>query len=178
MAALLRLEAVARTIRQATTLDQADNDGWPDPLPLTARIDPEPYPLDVLPCCPTGYGPLSRRSAPSHQGGAGTAGSRQRPGGPTTGSIKEKIRQLAKSGTSAQVQETTLRSFFDRTSGRSRGTRPRADTALSFPLATDTGAAWVAFHDAIESELRSGGELYDVRDVASKTADNAARIAV
>jgi putative DNA primase/helicase len=33
------------------------------------------------------------------------------------------------------------------------------------------------FHDAIESELRSGGELYDVRDVASKTADNAIRIA-
>ncbi len=33
------------------------------------------------------------------------------------------------------------------------------------------------FHDAIESELRSGGELYDVRDVASKTADNAVRIA-
>ncbi|MET0051576.1 MAG: DUF3987 domain-containing protein, partial [Candidatus Thiodiazotropha sp.] len=29
----------------------------------------------------------------------------------------------------------------------------------------------------IEGELRSGGELYDVRDVASKTADNAARIA-
>lgn len=33
------------------------------------------------------------------------------------------------------------------------------------------------FHDAIESELRSGGELHDVRDVASKAADNAARIA-
>jgi len=33
------------------------------------------------------------------------------------------------------------------------------------------------FHDTIENELRSGGELYDVRDVASKTADNAARIA-
>ena len=33
------------------------------------------------------------------------------------------------------------------------------------------------FHDAIESELWSGGELYDVRDVASKTADNTARIA-
>ena len=45
------------------------------------------------------------------------------------------------------------------------------------PLAPDTKAAWVTFHDAIESELRSGGELYDVRDVASKTADNAARIA-
>ncbi len=38
-------------------------------------------------------------------------------------------------------------------------------------------AAWVAFHDAIEGELSSGGELYDVRDVASKTADNAARLA-
>ena len=45
------------------------------------------------------------------------------------------------------------------------------------PLATDTKAAWIMFHDAIESELRSGGELYDVRDVASKTADNVARIA-
>ncbi len=46
-----------------------------------------------------------------------------------------------------------------------------------FILAADTKAAWVIFHDAIESELRTGGELYDVRDVASKTADNAARIA-
>jgi putative DNA primase/helicase len=35
----------------------------------------------------------------------------------------------------------------------------------------------VGFHDAIESLLSSGGELYDVRDVASKTADNAARLA-
>ncbi len=38
-------------------------------------------------------------------------------------------------------------------------------------------AAWIAFHDAIEAELKAGGELYDVRDVASKTADNAARLA-
>ncbi len=124
-----------------------------------------------------------------------------------------------------QVQEATLRSFFDRSGGLARGTgflarflvawpestqgyRPFSDPpdtwpalakfnqritgileqdvpidedgALSppiFPLATDTKAAWVSFHDAIESELRSGGELYDVRDVASKTADNAVRIA-
>ncbi len=41
------------------------------------------------------------------------------------------------------------------------------------PLATDTKAARVALHDANESELRSGGELYDVRDVARKAADNA-----
>ena len=124
-----------------------------------------------------------------------------------------------------QVQEATLRSFFDRSGGLARGTgflarflvawpestqgnRPFTDPpdtwpalakfnqhiatildqdvpidddgALSppvFPLTADTKAAWVMFHDAIESELRSGGELYDVRDVASKTADNAARIA-
>lgn len=38
-------------------------------------------------------------------------------------------------------------------------------------------SAWVKFHDAIENELRSGGELYDVRDVASKAADNVARLA-
>ena len=124
-----------------------------------------------------------------------------------------------------QVQEATLRSFFDRSGDLARGTgflarfllacpestqghRPFTDPpeswpalvrfnqriagilnqevaidedgALSptvFPLAVETKAAWVKFHDAIESELRSGGELYDVRDVASKTADNAARIA-
>ena len=33
------------------------------------------------------------------------------------------------------------------------------------------------YHNAIESELANGGELYDVRDVASKSADNAARLA-
>lgn len=51
---------------------------------------------------------------------------------------------------------------------------------LSPPILTleaDTKVAWVGFYDAIEHELRSGGELHDVRDVASKTADNTARIA-
>ena len=43
--------------------------------------------------------------------------------------------------------------------------------------APDAKAAWVEYHDAIERELASGGELYDVRDVASKSADNAARLA-
>ncbi len=50
-------------------------------------------------------------------------------------------------------------------------------TPALLSLVPDAKAAWVAFHDAIESELASGGELYDVRDVASKTADNAARLA-
>jgi putative DNA primase/helicase len=38
-------------------------------------------------------------------------------------------------------------------------------------------AAWITYHDDIERELRRGGELTDVRDVASKSADNAARLA-
>jgi len=48
-------------------------------------------------------------------------------------------------------------------------------TVLS--LSPDAKAAWVEYHDAIESELAIGGELYDIRDVASKTADNAVRMA-
>ncbi len=43
-------------------------------------------------------------------------------------------------------------------------------------LSPEARAAWIAFHDAIEVQLASGGELFDVRDVASKSADNAARL--
>jgi len=50
-------------------------------------------------------------------------------------------------------------------------------TPAMLSLAPDAKAAWVAYHDTIEGELSSGGELYDVRDVASKSADNAARLA-
>lgn len=123
-----------------------------------------------------------------------------------------------------QIQEMTLRSFFDRSGGLARGTgflarflvawpestqgyRPFTEAPPNWPhlaafhrriaailanpvpmdeegalspalmmLAPEAKAAWVTFHDAIESELASGGELYDVRDVASKSADNAARL--
>ncbi len=44
-------------------------------------------------------------------------------------------------------------------------------------LSPDAKFLWIAYHDSIESELASCGELYDVRDVASKSADNAARLA-
>lgn len=37
--------------------------------------------------------------------------------------------------------------------------------------------AWIQFHDMIEIQLHQTGDLYDVRDVASKIADNAARLA-
>jgi putative DNA primase/helicase len=50
-------------------------------------------------------------------------------------------------------------------------------TPAMLTLAPDAKAAWIEFHNAIESELASGGELHDVRDVASKSADNAARLA-
>jgi putative DNA primase/helicase len=124
-----------------------------------------------------------------------------------------------------QVQEATLRDFFDRSGALARGTgflarflvawpestqglRPFTEAPASWPalaafnrrlaeilaqpapvddegalsplvlpLTPEAKVAWVAFHDTIESELASGGELYDVRDVASKSADNAARLA-
>lgn len=124
-----------------------------------------------------------------------------------------------------QVQESTLRAFFDSTKGLARGTGFLARFLVSWPRSTqgtrnftdapahwpsmaafndrlsailnrpvpmddehaltpamltlspDAKAAWVAFHDAIEAELSTGGELHEVRDVASKTADNAARLA-
>jgi len=50
-------------------------------------------------------------------------------------------------------------------------------TLPMLPLTADAKAAWIEFHNSIEGELVSGGELYDVRDVASKSADNAARLA-
>src|SRR5690606_19947906 len=50
-------------------------------------------------------------------------------------------------------------------------------TPFVLSLEPEAKAAWVAFHNAIEGELKSGGELQDVRDLASKAADNAARLA-
>jgi putative DNA primase/helicase len=54
------------------------------------------------------------------------------------------------------------------------------DGALSpsmLPMSPQAKSSWVEYHDTIEGELSRGGELYDVRDVASKSADNAARLA-
>ncbi len=44
-------------------------------------------------------------------------------------------------------------------------------------LSPSAKAAWIRFHDEIETGLGKGGELQDVRDVASKIADNAVRLA-
>jgi len=395
MAALLGFDAVAKVIREAITPDNTDNDGWPEPFPLTAKIDPVPYPLDALPetlraavkevhaftkapiplVASSALAALSLaaqahadvKRAEKLQGPIGLflltiADSGERKSTcdgffmqairdheaeqaeaakpliknhaaameaweAKRSGIKEKIRQLSKTGKPAgeqegalctlerdkpepprvprsiygdatpealkwnlakgwpsggvvsseaglvfgahgmsgdsvmrnlatlnqlwdgadiaterrtsdsftvrgarltvalQVQEATLRSFLDRSGALARGTgflarflvawpestqgyRPfveapeswpdlarfnkritemlgqdvpiNEDGALTppvLPLATDTKDAWVRFHDGIEHELRSGGELHDVRDVASKAADNAARIA-
>jgi putative DNA primase/helicase len=126
---------------------------------------------------------------------------------------------------SLQVQEPTLRAFFDNTKGLARGTgflarflvawpestmgtrmfspppdnwpalagfnnrltaildrqAPVDDNGILTPamltLSPDAKQAWVEFHNQIEAMLGTGGELYDLRDVGSKAADNVVRLA-
>jgi putative DNA primase/helicase len=44
-------------------------------------------------------------------------------------------------------------------------------------LDPDAKSIWVAYHDEVEKRLADGGEFSNIRDVASKSADNAARLA-
>jgi putative DNA primase/helicase len=44
-------------------------------------------------------------------------------------------------------------------------------------LSSNAGETWIELHDEVERELARHGEFFDVKDVAAKTADNAARIA-
>ena len=124
-----------------------------------------------------------------------------------------------------QVQETTLRAFFEKSQGLARGTgflarflvawprstqgtrkfkdaperwpklaafHQRIERILSapmplnehgglspsaLPLSDKARQEWVCFHDAIEAQLGIGADFADLRDVASKCADNAARLA-
>lgn len=50
-------------------------------------------------------------------------------------------------------------------------------TPAMLSLAKNAKDAWVEYHDTIETQLGSQGDLCDVKDVASKSADNAARLA-
>ena len=67
-------------------------------------------------------------------------------------------------------------------------TRELLDTSLQFDdygtlsptmldLTPDAFKVWIGFHDEVEVELRAGGDMDQTRDVASKAADNAARLA-
>lgn len=126
---------------------------------------------------------------------------------------------------SIQVQEPTLRAFFDNTKGLARGTGFLARFMVAWPestmgtrmftpppegwpalaafnnrltaildrqapvdedgilnpamltLSPEAKTLWIAFHDQIEGLLGTGGELYDLRDVGSKAADNVVRLA-
>lgn len=44
-------------------------------------------------------------------------------------------------------------------------------------LNSEAKAEWIRYHDDIEKQLCSSGTFYDIRDVASKSAENAARVA-
>ncbi|MBK6957338.1 MAG: DUF3987 domain-containing protein [Nitrosomonas sp.] len=50
-------------------------------------------------------------------------------------------------------------------------------TPQMLTLTPEAKVAWIEFHDGIEMQLSSGGILFGVRDVASKIADNATRMA-
>jgi hypothetical protein len=50
-------------------------------------------------------------------------------------------------------------------------------TPRALERSTAAKAAWVAFHNRIETEMASDGAFEGLRDVASKAAENAARIA-
>lgn len=50
-------------------------------------------------------------------------------------------------------------------------------TPQMLTLTPEAKTAWIEFHDGIEMQLSSGGVLFDVRDAASKIADNATRLA-
>lgn len=126
---------------------------------------------------------------------------------------------------SIQVQEPTLRAFFENTKGLARGTGFLARFLVAWPestmgtrmfspppdgwpalaafnnrltaildrhapvdddgvltpamltLSPEAKALWIGFHDQIEAMLGTGGELYDLRDVGSKAADNMVRMA-
>ena len=48
---------------------------------------------------------------------------------------------------------------------------------ITLCLSPQAQAAWIEFYNDTEQELRTGGELADIKDVTSKAADNVARIA-
>lgn len=50
-------------------------------------------------------------------------------------------------------------------------------TPAMLELSPDAKKIWVAFHDDVEAELRPGRDMAETKDVASKAADNAARLA-
>lgn len=83
--------------------------------------------------------------------------------------------------TEAPQQWTALDTFNKRIAKILEEAVPMDERGVLSPmllvLGPEAKSEWVAFHDRIENKLSVGGALHDVRDVASKIADNAARLA-
>jgi len=133
--------------------------------------------------------------------------------------------QCARLTVGLQVQESTLRTFFEKSGGLARGTGflarflfawpestqgtrffkepphnwPKLDIfnkrlaqildtpisiseegsliTLALPFDPEAKLVWREYHDEVEKSLKTGGSYADIRDIAAKSADNAARLA-
>ena len=48
---------------------------------------------------------------------------------------------------------------------------------ITLDFSNEAKKAWITFHNDVELELRNGGDFTDAKDIASKAADNVARLA-
>jgi len=133
--------------------------------------------------------------------------------------------QCARLTVGLQVQESTLRTFFEKSGGLAKGTGflarflfawpqstqgmrffkeppdnwPKLDTfnkrlaqilntpisisevgslvTSALPFDSEAKLVWRDYHDEVEKSLKTGGDYADIRDIAAKSADNAARLA-
>lgn len=51
------------------------------------------------------------------------------------------------------------------------------DNLPTLQLSDDALTHWVNYHNDVEAEMKTGGDMEEARDIASKSADNAARLA-
>lgn len=74
-----------------------------------------------------------------------------------------------------------LARFHDRITAILSQSPPMTESGQLVPIVMgmtpEARTEWIRFHDAIEAELAPGHELHEVRDVAAKIGDNAARVA-
>ena len=74
-----------------------------------------------------------------------------------------------------------LESYNSRISEIFERVAPIGESGLLKPavmtLSPDAKNCWINFHDEVEKSIAPGGSFHDVSDVASKTAENAVRIA-
>jgi putative DNA primase/helicase len=57
------------------------------------------------------------------------------------------------------------------------GKRGKFEGLPTLQLSDDALTHWVNYHNDVEAEMKAGGDMEEARDIASKSADNAARLA-